>query len=106
MIKDIRTVSDSYFFNDITVYEKMNMFYFKVIINSSTCSILSRNHKIITETDIIINSMWKDVYNFVNINILPKQQLISSIYDSIIIGFLYCPVETPLKINYKKVLTY
>lgn len=101
MIKDIRSVSDSYFFNnDIIIYEKMNMFYFKVVINSSSCTILSHNHKIINESDIIINSIWKDVYDFINLNILPKQKLISQLYDNVIIGFLYCPSECPLKINY------
>lgn len=104
MIKDIQRVSDSYYFtkNDITVYEKLNMFYFKVIINQSSCTILSHNHKILTDADIIINSMWKDVFDFVNKNILPKQQIISNLYDSVIIGFLYCPNEQPLNINYSK----
>ena len=102
MIKDIQTVSDSYYFNnDIIVYEKLNMFYFKVVINSASCTILSHNHKIISESDIIINSIWKDVYEFVNITLKPKQELISNLYSSVIIGFLYCPVVKPLKIEYK-----
>lgn len=104
MIKDIQTVSDSYYFdkNDIVVYEKMNMFYFKVIVNSTSCTVLSHNHKIITDVDIIINSMWKDVYNFINKTIIPKQKIISKLYNSVIIGFLYCPNEKPLNINYSK----
>lgn len=104
MIKDIQSVSDSYYFskNDIIVYEKMNMFYFKVIINSTSCTILSHNHKIITDIDIIINSMWKDVYSFVNKTLIPKQKTISDLYGNVIIGFLYCPNERPLHINYSK----
>lgn len=104
MIKDIQSVSDSYYFNknNVIIYEKMNMFYFKVIINSSSCTILSHNHKIISEADIIINSMWKDVYDFVNKTLLPKQKIISDLYNSVIIGFLYCPSEKPLSIKYSK----
>lgn len=101
MIKDIQTVSNSYnFTNDIIIYEKLNMFYFKVIVNSLSCTILSHNHKIISESDIIINSIWKDVKDFVDINIVSKQKIISDLYGNVIIGFLYCPVEKPLKIDY------
>lgn len=103
MIKDIQTVSASYNFNnDIIVYEKMSMFYFKVVINSHACTILSHNHKIITDADIIINSMWQDVKNFVNNNILSKQNIISKLYNHVIIGFFYCPNKKPLHITYDK----
>ena len=87
MIKDIQSASESYKFhkNNYTLYEKLDMFYFKVIINDFTCTLLSHKHKIITPSDIIINSMWKDVYEFVNNYIKPKQHIIGTKYNHVII---------------------
>lgn len=104
MIKDIQTVSESYNFSNVILYEKLDMFYFKVIINSTTCTILSHKHKIITKSDIIINSMWKDITEFVNNNIKSKQSIIAQKYNHLIIGFFYCPVEKPLSISYNNFL--
>lgn len=104
MIKDIQSASESYEFksNNYKLYEKLDMFYFKVIINDFTCTLLSHKHKIITPSDIIINSMWKDIYEFVCNYIKPKQHIISEKYNHVIIGFFYCPVEKPLNIKYEK----
>ena len=79
MIKDIETASSSFSFsNNITLTEKMNMFYFKVVITPMSCNIISHNHKMITNIERIINDVWEDVINFVNKDIEPKKEYITS----------------------------
>lgn len=104
MIKDIQTVSNSYAFKDIKVFEKLDMFYFKVMISNNNYTILSHNHKLITESDMIINSMWYDINNFVKDNIYNKCSEIYNKYGNVIIGFFYCPCEKPLHIKYNNFL--
>lgn len=102
MIKDIENASISFSFsNDIILTEKMNMFYFKVVITPTSCNIISHNHKMITNIERVINDVWEEVINFVNKEIEPKKEYITSKYGSVVIGFFYCPVEKPLSITYK-----
>ena len=55
MIKDIRELSNSYKFSEnLIVSEKLDMFYFKIIINEFNITVLSHNHKIISKSDILI----------------------------------------------------
>lgn len=101
MVKDIKNLSISYKFSDsITISEKLDMFYFKIIINELNVIIMSHNHKMITESDVIINDMWRNVFNFVDNEIKPKQNKILECYGPIIIGFFYCPTTMPLNVNY------
>lgn len=105
MIKDIQLVNDSYNFDkDVQLFEKLNMFYFKVLVGQNSCTLLSHKHKIISLTDRIINSMWDDIANFVDTNIDIRRNIITSLYDQVIIGFFYCPCEKPLNISYSNFL--
>lgn len=101
MIKDIRELSNSYKFSEnLIVSEKLDMFYFKIIINEFNITVLSHNHKIISKSDILINDMWENVFDFIDNEIKPKQNKILEKYGAVIIGFFYCPTQMPLKINY------
>lgn len=101
MIKDIETTSNSFSFsNNIKLAEKLNMFYFKVIITPTSCNIISHNHKMITNIERIVNDVWEEVINFVNKNIESKKEYIYSKYGNVIIGFFYCPIKKPLSIKY------
>lgn len=105
MIKDIQLVSDSCDFdNNIQIFEKLNMFYFKVLVGQNSCTLLSHKHKIISLTDRIINSMWNDITNFVDTYIDTRRNIITSLYNQVIIGFFYCPCERPLNITYSNFL--
>ena len=105
MIKDIQIVSDSYSFdNSVQLFEKLNMFYFKVLVGQNSCTILSHKHKIISISDRIINSMWDDIKQFVDTNIDNKRDIITSLHNQVIIGFFYCPCEKPLNISYPNFL--
>lgn len=101
MIKDIKDLSISYKFSDnLVISEKLDMFYFKIIINELNITLLSHNHKIISENDIIIDNKWSNVFNFINDEIKQKQNKILEEYGPVIIGFFYCPTSMPLRINY------
>lgn len=103
MIKDIEQASNSFSFtNNLILTEKMNMFYFKVIVTPISCNIISHNHKMITNIERVINDVWEEVFSFVDNEIEKKKEYITSKYGSVAIGFFYCPVEKPLSIKYEK----
>lgn len=103
MIQDIEKTSNSFSFsNNVIVTEKMNMFYFKVIITPTSCNVISHNHKVITNIERVVNDVWEEVISFVNKEIEPKKEYITSKYGNLIIGFFYCPVIKPLVISYNK----
>lgn len=105
MIKDIEQASKSFSFtNNLVLTEKMNMFYFKVVVTPISCNIISHNHKMITDVERIINDVWEDVISFVNKEIEPRKEYITSKYGNVVIGFFYCPVDKPLSIQYDKFL--
>lgn len=103
MIKDIEQASNSFSFsNNLTITEKMNMFYFKVIVTQNSCSVISHNHKVITKIECVVNSVWNDIIKFTEKEIEKRKDKIYDKYGNVIIGFFYCPVEKPLHINYSK----
>lgn len=103
MIKDIEQASKSFSFsNNLILTEKMNMFYFKVIVTPTCCNIISHNHKMITNVERTINDVWENAIKFVNKEIDSKREIITKKYGNVVIGFFYCPVQKPLSIEYEK----
>jgi hypothetical protein len=58
----------------------------------------------ITDVERIINNVWEDVISFVNNEIEPRKEYITSKYGNVVIGFFYCPNEKPLLIKYDNFL--
>lgn len=87
--------------HECTVYEKLDMFYFNVLITESTCTVLKSNHHIIDKIDCIINSIYTDINNFVNTNIIKNKANILQKYGECLVGFFYCPNNKPVNTDYK-----
>lgn len=105
MLRDFNKVTKSelnYFYShEIHIYEKLDMFYFNVIVMENGCTILKSNHHIIDKIDCIVNSVYTDISNFVNKYIIANKPKILKNFGECIVGFFYCPVEQPFMIAYK-----
>ena len=53
----------------VTVTEKLDMIYFKVVITDSDVYTLNSKNKQIGKVDCIVNSIYKDIVDFVDNNI-------------------------------------
>lgn len=106
MIKDIEQIKElGYpkaveFLEGCRIYEKIDMFYFKVkIISKNSVDFYKANGSRIELKDIILSSMWKNPINELSKVLLSNQEQISK-FVGYTFGFFYLPCEIPLKTDY------
>lgn len=89
------------FLHNCHVYEKLDMFYFKLkVIAPSTYKFFKSNKEIVVE-DLILNRMWIDpILDFPKI-LIPHEDIMKN-YVGWSFGFFYLPCEKPLKTSYSK----
>lgn len=78
----------------ISIYEKLDTFYFNIKIIDNKLKFYKSNGKEIDLTERILNKMWEEPISF--FNKIPEN------INNVNIGIYYFPVEQPLNINYKK----
>jgi len=104
MLKCLKNITKSEFNyiknHEITIYEKLDMFYFNVLLTENNTTILKSNHHIIDKIDRIVNSTYSTINDFVESNINTNKKEIINKFGECIIGFFYCPVEKPVNIDY------
>lgn len=86
--------------NECVIYEKLDTFYFNVMITMSGCTVLKSNHRIIDDVDMAVNSMYSDITAFVRSNIAPAKDKITERYGDIMVGIFYFPCEKPGRSDY------
>ena len=86
--------------NECVIYEKLDTFYFNVMITMSGCTVLKSNHRIIDDVDMAVNSMYSDITAFVRSNIAPVKDKITERYGDIMVGIFYFPCEKPGRSDY------
>lgn len=94
------------FFKDknITIYEKLDMPYFRVKVNKNGAFPLkSSTNNAITDIDCICNSMYTDICNYVKNNILPRKDEVVDRFEEVIIGFFYLPAKKAKRIEYNTI---
>lgn len=86
--------------NECVIYEKLDTFYFNVMITISGCTVLKNNHRIIDDVDMAVNSMYSDITEFVKNHIVPNKDRIAEKYGDIIAGIFYFPCGKPGRTDY------
>lgn len=107
MIKDLRNISqkdlDYLMSHPFTVWEKLDMFYFRVEITKiGAIPMRGSLGKVISDIDCVTNSLFKDVCEFVSTKINPIRNELIEMYGEITLGFFYLPVRTYHKISYNR----
>lgn len=87
----------------VDVYEMLDLPYFKVEIDRDRVDIFTSKGKNITEIDAIINSVYKDIREFVINNIALNCDDIVDAFGPTKLGFFYKPVEKPNCIRYNNI---
>ena len=87
----------------VTVTEKLNLVYFKVIVTDVMVCVVNTKNNPITEVDCVVNSVYKGICDFVDSNIRPKHSELLSTVGCCEICFFYKPVEKPYVIAYPKI---
>lgn len=83
------------------VYEKLDMFYFKLKIIAPTTYKFFKSNKEITVEDLILNRMWKEpVLDFPKF-LIPHEEVVKN-YVGWSFGFFYLPCEKPLNTSYSE----
>jgi hypothetical protein len=107
MIKELRDITEKDLAymqtHQVTVTEKLDLIYFKVILNDTGVTTVTAKNKPITEIDQIVNSVYKNIISFVDRHIKSNYD---SIYNSIgncEIGFFYRPVPRTCVIEYNNI---
>ena len=104
MIKELKNITeeDLAYMNShkVTVTEKIDLIYFKVIVSDKDVCVVTSKHKTITDVDCIINSVYKNIMQFVDINIKWNYDEIFSTFGCCEIGFFYKPVIKTCMISY------
>lgn len=88
--------------NECVIYEKLDTFYFNIMITMSGCTILKNNHRIIDDVDMAVNSMYSDIATFVKKNVTPNKDRINEKYGDIMVGVFYFPCGKPGLTDYSK----
>lgn len=84
----------------VTVTEKLDLIYFKVMINESGICVLNSKNKPINDIDCIVNSVYNDIINFVNNRIKSKYDILYNEFGNCDAGFFYKPVPKTQTIVY------
>lgn len=86
---------------ELSIYEKLDMIYFKVDITHNGVFALRRPRYIaISDIDCICNSVYKDINEFTNNIIYPVKNEIIKKYGELKIGIFYLPVHKTKVIEY------
>ena len=105
MIKDFLKISkkdlDYLMTHEFTVWEKLDMCYFRVEITKiGAIPLKGSTGRVISDIDCVTNSLYKDICDFVNKNVNPIRNQIIDEYGEGYIGFFFLPVTKYHKINY------
>ena len=105
MIKDFLKISkkdlDYLMTHEFTVWEKLDMCYFRVEITKiGAIPLKGSTGRVISDIDCVTNSLYKDICDFVNKNVNPIRNQIIDEYGEGYIGFFFLPVTAYHKINY------
>ena len=104
MIKEFKNITEKDLAymktHKVTVTEKLDMIYFKVIITDSFVYPLTSKNKQIGEVDCIVNSIYKDIVDFVDNNIRSIHDELYSEFGNCDCGFFYKPVPKTRTITY------
>lgn len=105
MIKEFKNITErdlAYMrTHKVTVVEKLDMIYFKVsITDTQVCALTSKN-KQIGKVDCIVNSIYKDIVDFVSSNIESHHYELYKEFGNCNCGFFYKPVEKTCTIAYR-----
>ena len=105
MIKDFYKISekdlDYLLTHKFTVWEKLDMFYFRVEITKiGAIPLRGSTGKVISDIDCVTNSLYKGVCDFVNKKVNPVRNKIIEEYGEGTVGFFYLPKQTYHKITY------
>lgn len=105
MIKDFFKISkkdlDYLMTHEFTVWEKLDMCYFRVEITKiGAIPLKGSTGRVISDIDCVTNSLYKDICDFVNKNVNPIRNQIIDEYGEGYIGFFFLPVTEYHKINY------
>ena len=105
MIKDFYKISekdlDYLLTHKFTVWEKLDMFYFRVEITKiGAIPLRGSTGKVISDIDCVTNSLYKGVCDFVNKKVNPIRNKIIEEYGEGTVGFFYLPKQTYHKITY------
>ena len=107
MIKDIEEIRElGYknavaFLEDCQVFEKLDMFYFKMkVVSKSSVLFFKANNKEIKAEDIILASMWKEPIDLLSKVFLSNQEILKK-FIGYTFGFFYLPCEKPLRVSYE-----
>lgn len=105
MIKDIEELKElgfekaCSFLRTCRVYEKIDMFYFKVkIVSKNSVEFYKSNGKLIKPEDIILSKMWREPIEDLSKVILTAENLQD--FVGYTFGFFFLPCEKPLKVSY------
>lgn len=99
MIRELKTISDtelkSLLNTEIAIFEKIDAPYFSIEMHNGTPVFLKSNHEEISDIDILINSMYRDIK-------IMSNDIIKQIHQNDYkIGLWYFPIEKPRSITYK-----
>lgn len=110
MVTDLFSVDDkmlkNFFKKAFNIYEKLDMYYFKVYMFSDICiPVFAKTGKAISYEDTILNSLFDDIVKFIKtkIDIPELRNKFYSKYGFSKIGFLYYPGQTNNHISYSNV---
>lgn len=104
MIKEFKNITDKDLVymrtHKVTVTEKLDMIYFKVAITNDGVYPLNSKNKDICEVDCIVNSVYKNIVDFVNDKIASKYNELHNEFGDCVCGFFYKPVPKTCTITY------
>ena len=89
----------------VTVTEKLDLIYFKVIVTEDDIIVVNAKNKPITKVDQIVNSVYKDIAGYVDSMIAWKKSSILSEIGDCEIGYFYSPVEKTCTLSYPEIKT-
>ena len=106
MIKEFKDITDKDLAymqtHKVTVTEKLDLIYFKVIITESDVYALTTKNKKITDVDCVVNTVYKDIVNFADTVIKSKYDEIYKEFGNCECGFFFRPVPKTRTILYEK----
>jgi len=111
MIRNIQKISENEISKLIgkkfTLFEKLDMVYFKLHISSEGVNVLKvPTFEKVTDVDILCNDMYKDIMEFGDYLMKTHGEKIIDKYNDIKIGFFYLPAKTTKMISYDSLMEY
>jgi len=101
MIKEFKNITEKDLkymrTHKVTVTEKLDLIYFKVLVTEEKIDIFTARNKPITKVDQVVNSVYKDIVEFCNG--LDREKIYET-FGSCEIGFFYRPVIKTCTISY------